>query len=273
MWMTVAAMLPAAAVNAFFYGYGVLWQMGIAIIAALLSEKACLLARHRTAGGDNYGSAVLSGIIIGVCLPPAAPWFVAATAAIAGMTLAKHCYGGLGNNPFNPAMAGYALAFVCFPGHFDGWLIDTGAWNTLFTGVSAVTTPTPLAAARLGHLSELSWQVPAFAIASAVGGVFLLILRIADWRLVVGFLLGGLAIADNWSALLPGGFIFAAFFVVTDPTTAATTPTGRLLYAAAIGAIAAWLREYGPHTDGIAFAILLGNILAPFFDRLVWSRK
>ena len=69
-------------------------------------------------------------------------------------------------------MAGYALAFVCFPGHFDGWLIDTGAWNTLFTGVSAVTTPTPLAAARLGHLSELSWQVPAFAIASAVGGVF-----------------------------------------------------------------------------------------------------
>ena len=111
----------AAAVNAFFYGYGVLWQMGIAIIAALLSEKACLLARHRTAGGDNYGSAVLSGIIIGVCLPPAAPWFVAATAAIAGMTLAKHCYGGLGNNPFNPAMAGYALAFVCFPGHFDGW--------------------------------------------------------------------------------------------------------------------------------------------------------
>ena len=89
--------------------------MGIAIIAALLSEKACLLARHRTAGGDNYGSAVLSGIIIGVCLPPAAPWFVAATAAIAGMTLAKHCYGGLGNNPFNPPWPAMPWLLFAFP--------------------------------------------------------------------------------------------------------------------------------------------------------------
>ena len=267
MWITIAAIMPAVATNVYFYGGGVLWQIFIAVVAALVVEALCLYWRRLAVSGDDYGSAILTAVIIGVCLPPFAPWFVAITATTIAITLVKHCYGGLGNNPFNPAMAGYAFVFVCFPAYFNGWLVDGVAWEAIFIGAEATTTPTPLAAERLGQPLVASWQASAFAAAAAIGGIVLLILRIADWRLVVGFLAAGWAVAGDWQALLPGGFVFAAFFVITDPVTAATTSAGRWLYASIVGVLAMWLRNHGAHIDGIAFAVLLGNLLAPLLDR------
>lgn len=256
MWTVAAALLPVAGVVAYERGGGALWQIIAAAGGCVFFEAACLRVRRlpilQTLGD---GSAVVAGIIIGLSLPPYAPYYVAIAAAAFAMILAKHCYGGLGNNPFNPAMAGYALAFISFPGDFGGWN----------AAADAVSMPTPLSAARLGVESPpLSYW---FSFACIGGGAALLLLRIADWRLPAAFILGALLFAGGeWRTLFAGGFMLAAFFVITDPATAAATARGRWLYGFAAGALTALLRERGLHTDGIAFAILFCNMLAPLAD-------
>ena len=270
MWSVAAAALPAIAAQAYLYGGAVWTQLGVLVAFCALTESACLRLRGLPAAGAADGSAVVAACVLAVALPAHAPWFVAAWAAAAAMALGKHCYGGLGNNPFNPAMVGYALAFFAFPEHFASWTAD------VVDGADAVSSPTPLAAARLGGSAEGS-VLP--AVAAGAGGLALLAAKMADWRLVCAFALGAAAThgggdgGGEWQALLHGGLVFAAFFVVTDPVTAPETPRGRWLYGFFVGALAVWLRQHGAHTDAIAFAILIGNMLAPLCDLVTkWRR-
>ena len=270
MRVAVLAMMPAVGAAAYIYGAGVLLQVGIAVCAAAVAEFVCLRLRGVSAAALADGSAVVAGVIVGFAMPPFAPWFVAAFAAASGMILAKHCYGGLGNNVFNPAMAGYALAFVSFPAHFDGWVVNETLMQTVFGNIDAISSPTPLSAARLSDAVINESPPMLLPIACIVGGTALLILRIADWRLTFGFLFGAFVVAllyDDIATILHGGLMFAAFFVITDPATAAATSRGRLLYAFGAGAFAIWLRKQGAHADSVAFAILAANMLAPLFDR------
>ena len=264
MWATVAAMLPAVAANTFLYGKAALYQTLIATLAAVITEH--LFLRHND-GKISDGSAVIAGIIIGVSLPPLSPWFIAVAAAFFAIALGKHAFGGLGNNPFNPAMVGYALAFISFPAHFGDWLPPT---------VDGVSRATPLAASRLDIAAADTHQW-LFPVAVAIGALPLIIARVADIRLALSFLIGATAITLFSGAPLPslwqGGMIFAACFVITDPVTAPATPLARLIIGAAAGAMAAALRHFGAHTDGIAFAILAANLLAPLCDLIARKRR
>lgn len=266
MRLVAAALLPAVAAAAYQRGWGALWQVLLAAGACIVAELICLRLRKVPLQTVADGSALIAGLIIGLSLPPLAPPHVAIAAAIFAMTLAKHCYGGLGCNPFNPAMAGYALAFVSFPNDFGGWSVAE-----VSPAADAISEPTPLAAGRIESqaasvTSELAW---AFPIACAAGGLVLLILRAADWRLTVSFILGALVFSGgDWRQLFLGGFMLAAFFVITDPVTAAAERRGRWVYGFAAGALVSVLRVYGPHADAIAFAILLCNMAAPLADRM-----
>ena len=265
MWTVAAAMLPACAAAFFAFGVGVWAQIAAAALFAVLAEAACLTLRKKSAAALSDGSAVVCGIIVGLSMPPLAPWWTAAFAAAAGIALAKHAYGGLGNNPFNPAMAGYALAYVSFPAEFAAW-------------PDAAASPTPLLGAQLASASASAahsalppWWLPA---APVLGGAILLALRVIDWKLPAALLLGVAAAALTFGEIPPlrhlqyGGLMLAAFFVITDPVTAAATPAGRWLYGALVGALIVWMRERGAHADGVAFAVLLGNMLAPLLDRV-----
>lgn len=261
MWGVAAATLPVLATSAFFYGAGVWLNLAAALAAATAAELLCLHLRRQPLAAAADGSAAVCACILAVALPPAAAWFVAASASASAITLAKHCYGGLGNNPFNPAMVGYALVFLAFPQHFADW-----------SSADATSHPTPLAAARLDAADASIEAAPhgPIALASAVAGGALLAARLADWRLTAAFALGAAAVhaalGGAWQMLAHGGLVFAAFFVITDPVTAAATRRGRWLYGAAVGALAVWLRARGAHTDSIAFAVLIGNLLAPLCD-------
>ena len=275
MWTVAAALVPAGGAAVFVFGSGVLVQLAAAIAAAIFSETACLVLRKKSLAAAADGSAMVCGIIVGLSMPPLAPWWTSAAAAAAGIALAKHCYGGLGNNPFNPAMAGYALAYVSFPAEFAAW-------------PDAAASPTPLMGAQLSSPSAPSTLAPPDAspvplwltAAPVLGGMFLIALRAADWKLTAAFLIGAVAAAILFGEMPPmfhlqtGGLMLAAFFVVTDPATAPATPSARWLYGAMVGAITVWIREQGAHADGIAFAILIGNMLAPLLDRAAkhWSR-
>lgn len=271
MWITNAALLPPIIAAVYLYGMGTLYRLLIAVITVLLLE--CVLYYKKNKCQQIFdGSVLITGIIIGLSVPPLSPWFIPLSAATFAVLLGKYCFGGLGHNPFNPAMVGYAVCYLAFPQHFQHWLGADGlASLQSFDGHSS---PTPLLANKLHINTEGDFFI--FAIASTVGGLYLLTLKIIDWRLPLAFFIGALlvfVINGEVQSILYGGLVFAGFFVVTDPVTAAVTPLGRLIFAFIVGCLAAWLRIHGAHTDGIAFAILAGNMIAPLCDLCVQYRR
>lgn len=279
MWTVLAALAPGALAAAAAWSVAALAQVAAGVAACVLSDAAMSRLRGARGGSASDGSAAVTGAIVGLSVPPLAPLWVSVSASVFGVCVAKHCYGGLGANVFNPAMAGYAFAFLAFPAEFVAWpgaAAELGGWDALravATGsrVDAVASPTVMQAA--GQVPGVREAAPALAF--ALGGVALLLLRVADWRLALSYLAGFSAVAavagDGLGVLghlAAGGAVLAAFFVVTDPSSAPARPGNRLLFGALAGALTVAIRRWGSHPDGIAFAVLLANAAAPALDRV-----
>ena len=302
------AMLPGVAALVWFFGWGVLANLVIATVMAVAAETAMLAARGKPLAlhlGDC--SAVVTAWLLAVALPPLAPWWLTAIGVLSAIVVAKHLYGGLGYNPFNPAMIGYVVLLISFPREMSTWLIPHGVGQTqamtlmetlqvIFVGapmVDGLTGATPLDVLRtqmglglsvaeirnspvFGLVSGHGWEWAALGF--LLGGLWLVYIRAADWRIPAG-MLGGLAIistvfylinpqqyAPPWFHLWSGAAIFGAFFIATDPVTASATPRGRLIYGAGIGVLVYIIRAFGGYPDGVAFSVLLMNIAAPTID-------
>jgi len=260
MMVTVLlALLPAVVVRSLFLGVGVLIQIGLALAFALGFELLMLKLRAQPVGryiGDF--SAALTAVLFALLLPSAAPWPIAAIGMAVAIVLAKHCYGGLGRNLFNPAVAGLVVVLICFPQEFHDW--------------SVVREP-PSAHTHVGF-----W----LALAFACGGVVLLARKIIPWQLPIATLAAAMFTAGFIALLkpdheldLPGPVValllMAAFFLVTDPVTGCITPRGRLIFGVGVGAIGVAIGNLRGDGYGFAFAILLMNALAPMCDRIVQS--
>ena len=302
------AMLPGVAALVWFFGWGVLVNLVIATTVALAAETAMLAARGKPVllHLDDF-SAVVTAWLLAVALPPLAPWWLTTIGALSAIVVAKHLYGGLGYNPFNPAMIGYVVLLISFPREMSTWLIPHGVgqahamtlvetWRAIFVGVPGVdglTGATPLDVLRtqmglglsvaeirnspvFGLVSGHGWEWAALGF--LLGGLWLVSIRAADWRIPAG-MLGGLAVistvfylispqkyAPPWFHLWSGAAIFGAFFIATDPVTASATPRGRLIYGAGIGILVYIIRAFGGYPDGVAFSVLLMNIAAPTID-------
>ncbi len=302
------AMLPGVAALIWFFGWGVLVNLVIATAVALLAEAAMLAARGKPVLphlGDF--SAVVTAWLLAVALPPLAPWWLTTIGVLSAIVVAKHLYGGLGYNPFNPAMIGYVVLLISFPREMSTWLIPHGVGQAhamalaetlraIFVGtpgVDGLTGATPLDVLRtqmglglsvaeirnspvFGLVSGHGWEWAALGF--LLGGLWLIAIRAADWRIPAG-MLGGLAVistvfylispqqyAPPWFHLWSGAAIFGAFFIATDPVTASATPRGRLIYGAGIGILVYIIRAFGGYPDGVAFSVLLMNIAAPTID-------
>ena len=257
-------------------------------------------------------SAILCAVLLAFCLPPLTPWWITVTATLFAIVVAKQVYGGLGANLFNPAMAGYVVALVSFPEAMTRWppvsydAAALGLWDSLrpiLTGTpgtltwDAMTMATPLDHLRteLGQMRMMSeimqsdaysglggWQL--FSLAALWGGCVLLWRKVIRWHLPVATLAGVAlmatllniidsdAYAPAWFHLTTGSVMFAAFFIVTDPVSAATSVRGRLLFGFGIGLLAVLIRSFGAYPDGVAFAVLLLNALVPLIDHYTVPR-
>lgn len=303
MLKVLAALLPGVAVYAWLFGAGILVQIAIASIAALASEAVMLKLRGRPlAMFLSDGSALVTAWLIALTFPPIAPWWLVAGGTVFAIVVAKHLYGGLGQNPFNPAMAAYAIMIVSFPALMSQWptpdLDFATQWQLIAGGerlLDAVTGATPLDALRTGlhgngaTVSGLMAGSPAFgfvggrgwewvALAYLAGGLVLLALRVITWHIPAAFLatlavLAGAfwlwqpgAYASPLFHLMTGGAMLGAFFIATDPVSGATTPRGKLLFAAGIALFTYVIRSWGAYPDGIAFATLLMNLCVPLID-------
>lgn len=312
MRQVLYALLPGLAALIWFFGWGILVNLLLATAVALLAETALLALRGKPILlhlGDF--SAVVTAWLLAVAIPPMAPWWLTTVGVLSAIVVAKHLYGGLGYNPFNPAMVGYVVLLISFPREMSAWLIPHGLdqphamtfWETLrfvFSNewparfaLDALTGATPLDVLRtklgLGLSVTEIRNSPVFGIISGrgwewaasgflLGGLWLIYVRAADWRIPLG-MLGGLAVmatvfymvdparyAPPWFHLWSGAAIFGAFFIATDPVTASATPRGRLIYGAGIGILLYIIRGFGGYPDGVAFSVLLMNIAAPTID-------
>lgn len=302
MATVLVAMLPAVAVQSWLFGSALLVQMAIASITALLCEAGMLALRGRpVAPALTDLSALVTAWLIAVCLPPLLPWWATVLGTAFALVIGKHLYGGLGQNPFNPAMLAYALLIVSFPALMSQWPgLSVGDFATQMDWVSGsarltdgMTGATPLDALRTGLITAgdvtTVMQSPAFghvggagwewvAVAWAAGGLLLLVTRTITWHVPVAFIVAMAAVsglaclidpahqASPAFHLLAGGTMMGAFFIATDPVSGATTPRGKLVFAASIALIAWLIRAYGAYPDGIAFAVLLMNICVPLID-------
>lgn len=311
MRQVLFALIPGTLLYMAAFGVGVLINLLLAAITAYACEAAVLRLRQRPVLPtlqDN--SALLTAWLLAMALPPLAPWWLVVVGTAFAILLAKHLYGGIGFNPFNPAMVGYVVLLISFPREMTQWLppshlaeaslglFDSLAWifgGGLPAGVSwdAITMATPLDHAktqlglnamltevrldpRFGVLGGSGWEW--INLAWLAGGVYLIWRRVITWHIPVAMLatlfIVSLAfyIGDTdsylppWTQVMTGGAMLGAFFIATDPVSAAASPRGKLIFAAGIGLIVFVIRTWGGYPDGVAFGVLLMNIAAPTID-------
>lgn len=312
------AAIPALLAHIYFFGYGIVIQWFLAVATAMFVEFIMLKLRTKPVIPHMTDfSALITVTAIVFCIPPESPWWLVVTGSAFALIFGKHIYGGLGYNPFNPAMLGYAFLLISFPAEMTQWTMpkDVSGYSLsflesaqqIFLGtlanapIDTFSGATPLGAVKtgiheglglgtllqtpeltIGWLNMTSWGW--INIAFILGGIWMLFKRTIRWQYPAGFL-GALALmawifnlinpelyAPVSFHLLFGGTMLAAFFIVTDPVTASTTPLGRLLYAAGVGILVYVIRNWGSFPDGIAFAILLMNICVPLIDRYTQPR-
>ena len=317
MVRAMLGLIPGALALLWFFGWGVLFNLLIASATALLAEATMLRLRSRPVMPTlSDGSALLTGLLLGLSLPPLAPWWIPVVGALFAIVVAKQLYGGLGYNPFNPAMVGFVVLIISFPLQMTLWpppqgieaetlgLIDT--LRLVFTealpvdaSLDSVTMATPLDLAktrvglnytwgeiladpRFGSFAGHGWEW--INVGFLFGGLWLWQKRAIHWQIPVS-MLGSLFIvslffyiadADSFGSpvfhLFSGATMLGAFFIATDPVSAATTHRGRLYYGAGIGVLTYIIRTWGGYPEGIAFAVLLMNMAAPTIDYLTPSR-
>ncbi len=307
MCQVIFALIPGIIVSIWFLGWGILIHGLLAVSFALAFEAIMLILRKRPLHDFIYdGSAIITGLLFSLTITPFAPWWVTLSGIFFAIVIAKHLYGGLGYNIFNPAMTGYIFVLICFPVELNYWpLIDGDSsfidgLKIIFVGLphetlDSLSGATPLAFTKsqisdMAMLSEFS-NGPIFGvlggkdwewigIAFLAGGVWLIIKGIIKWQipLTLIFVLFALSLIfhgydpERYTSsafnLFTGGTLLAAFFIATDPVTASATPRGKIIYAIGIGLLTYVIRTWGGYPDGIAFAVLIMNAAVPFIDNV-----
>lgn len=281
----LALALPLAAAT-WVFGPTILAHCAVALAAGAAFEAACQAARADS--GDRWRrirpfadrSTPVTSLLIALAMPPMAPLWVSAVAVGIAIVLAKELYGGLGRNVFNPAMVGYAAVLVAYPralAHVDAATGATALDALRFRGAMTLEDVGALPAFGGVGAAGFEWvNVAAFA-----GGLYLLLARVVHWRIPAAVLLGVAAPAavfyDGGSSASLGSPLFhwfagatmlGAFFIATDPVTAPRRAAHQWWFGLGIGALVFAIRAAGGHPDGVAFAVLLGNLATPVLDRL-----
>lgn len=286
MLMVIIALLPAAAFSVYYYGLNALLILLTGTAAAISSEAIILKLMKKDVTAVRDGSAAITGLLLAMNVPAGAPlWMVTIGAGVA-IGIGKHVFGGIGHNPFNPALVGRAILLVSWPERMTRWV-----------GPGLISAATPLAEYRSrgyvpaygdlffgfrpGSLGEMS------VFLLLLGGLFLIYKQIIDWKIPVSFIgtvafltwllpargQTGFFVGDPLFHVLSGGLFLGAFYMATDWTTSPITKTGRVIMGVGAGAITAIIRLYGGMPEGVSYAILIMNGLTPLIDRYTRGRR
>jgi len=293
MRLVIYALLPATLLAIYFFGLPALSTLLICTLGCIGFEAlSCKLLKQPPTIAD--GSAALTGILLAFNLPPSIPWWIALLGAATAILIGKQIYGGLGYNPFNPALVARVVLLISFPVQMTRWTAPA----PLASGIDAITAATPLGEMKTvvsltGKLPELAnsgfmdyftgnmggslGEVSALAL--LLGGLFLIYKKVISWHIPVSFLgtvlvIGGifwLVDPGRYPSpvfhLLTGGLLLGAFFMATDMVTSPVTYKGMLIFGFGCGLLTILIRLFGGYPEGVSFAILLMNAVTPLIDR------
>lgn len=289
----IIALLPALVVSATVFGWDVLRVTAIAIASCVLVEY--LIQKFMMKGECTLGnlSAVVTGLLLSFNLPASIPWWIVVIGSVVAIGIAKMSFGGLGKNPFNPALVGRVFLLIAYPVQMTTFPAVSGSWTDALSGA------TPLAAMKFqseaamsslnmgqmfgglipGSLGEVA------ALALLVGFAYLLWRKVITWHIPVA-VLGSMAVFALLVAfgrgmsgvalyefplfhLLAGGAVLGAVYMATDYATSPMTRKGMLIYGVGIGVITMLIRLWGAYPEGMSFAILLMNAVTPLLNKYV----
>ncbi|MBN2813544.1 MAG: RnfABCDGE type electron transport complex subunit D [Bacteroidales bacterium] len=303
MYGVVVSLIPAFAVTIYMFGIGALIVTAISIVSCVLAEA--LIQRYilKSEVTIRDGSAVVTGLLLAFNVPANLPWWMVVLGALFAIGIAKMTYGGLGNNLFNPALAGRVFLLISFPVQMTSWPLPIAS---RLQYLDAATGATPLSivkeAVRNGEkIPDIMQQVPdhmqlflgqmggslgeVSALALLLGFGWMLYRKIITWHIPVVIILsiaaftGILWLADplkNASPLfhiLTGGVMLGAIYMATDLVTSPMTRTGMIVYAVGIGIITVVIRVFGAYPEGVSFAILIMNAVVPLINRYIKPKR
>ena len=294
MWNVVIALVPALLVGIYFFGFRALALTLVSVASCILFEwiiQKFLIKGQQTI---SDGSAVITGMLLAFNLPSDIPFYLVIIGALVAIGIGKMTFGGLGKNPFNPALVGRVFLFLSFPTE-----VAKSDWPTpqpLFGSkiADALSGPTPLAqigANNQAGLNNLDMFLGSTggsfgevaAIAIILGGLYLLLKKIITWHIPVAFLasagifawilnLCGLTVNPIYH-LLAGGMMLGAVFMATDMVTSPVSKKGQLIFGAGCGLLTILFRCFGPMPEGVSFAILIMNALTPLINKVCKPKR
>ncbi|HET6556648.1 MAG TPA: RnfABCDGE type electron transport complex subunit D [Prolixibacteraceae bacterium] len=300
MYSVILALLPAFIWSVMMFGLDSVRVTLLAVAACVGFEYVIQKYILQKAPQVTDGSAVLTGILLAFNVPASVPSWMIIVGSLVAIGIAKMPYGGLGNNPFNPALVGRVFMLISFPVQMTSW----PAPGT--SGVDAVTTATPLAILKEGvkngqPISELTSNLPSnmdlffgsmagslgeiSVAALLLGGLFMLIRKVITWHIPVSMMAGVVLFsgifwmidpsqyADPLFHLMTGGVILGAFFMATDMVTSPMNAKAQLIFGAGIGILTMLIRLWGAYPEGVSFAILIMNAMVPLLNRYVKPKR
>lgn len=303
MYGVIIAMLPALAISLFVFGVGALFVTLLSVVSCLAVEFVLtkyLLKKEPTV---MDGSAIITGILLAFNVPSNLPWWAVVMGSIVAIGIGKTAFGGLGNNPFNPALVGRVFLLISFPVQMTSWPVP---FESRLQFLDATTGATPLAVIKEGvsagtPISELISKVPDYfnlllgglggsvgeisAIALLIGFAYMLWKKIITWHIPVAifatiFVFTGILwlinpekYIDPVFHLLTGGVMLGAIFMATDYVTSPMTTKGMLIYGVGIGFITVVIRVFGSYPEGVSFAILIMNGFVPLMNKYIKPKR
>lgn len=286
MWTVILALLPALIGSVVWFGIPALGTISYCLLFAIMAEWLGLTLQGKPLGPMLDGSALLTALLLAMSLPAQSPWWLCALGSVFAVAVGKQLYGGLGQNPFNPAMLARVMLLICFPLEMTQWTAPHPWLSGVLDGFSGAT---PLEAWPNSHIAMsgllLGEQGGSLGETSAlllcIGGIGLVLRGVIHWRMPVA-MLGTLALCaqiSHWIQpdvyapasfhLCSGGAMLAAWFIITDPVTSPSSPLGQWLFAAGCGLLVWLIRSFGLYPEGVAFAVLLMNTATPLFDHYI----
>jgi len=293
MYVVILSLIPAVFASLYFFRLRAVGLYATCLITCIVTEALFLWIRKKPMNSLWDGSAMITGFLLAMTLPPSLSLELAVIGSVAAIALGKQIFGGLGHNIFNPALVGRAFLQMAFPVALTTWIppvtekmntatFATPLGNLKFQNAVAQGTQTPIQDLFWGNIGGSLGETSAIAL--LIGAVYLLLKKNIDWRIPLG-IISTLAVftgifwfvnPDKYASplfhILAGGLLIGAFFMATDMVTSPISPTGSWVYAIGIGLIIGLIRLFGGFPEGVMYSILFMNTFVPLLNRYTRPR-
>lgn len=300
MFTVVYAMVPAMLVSLYFFGIDAVRVIGISVIACVMVEY--LIQKYMIKGDVtiNDGSAIVTGVLLAFNVPANLPSWIIVVGAIVSIGIAKMAFGGIGKNPFNPALVGRVFLLISFPAQMTSWPLPKPLFAETIT--DSITGATPLGLLKEGQMAGktigqimsdpnmpdyiqrmVGFQTGSLgemsAIALLIGALFMFFRKAITWHIPVSYLLSAMIFAgifwlvdpthyaDPFFHLITGGLMLGIFYMATDMVSSPMAPKGQIVFGIGCGLLTMMIRLWGAYPEGVSFAILIMNAFAPIINK------